>query len=763
MQNNPETPARQVSRPIVLPGSPGDPAYNGTPTRSPRPIALPVLADNIPDELKLLTQFVVWRYTWDIEAAKWTKPPLQPKDGNASSHNANEATYWTSFAFALSRYAESQSKPWRFDGIGLVLRPENNIVGFDLDDCHYPATGEVQPWALDLVHQASTYWEISPSGTGLRGFGYGRKPGSRCRTGDFEMYASDRYLCLSGRHLDGTPTTIEPIQAAIDVIYAAQFPDDHHRTGAPTGNGTGPASYDDMVILDAARKARNAKKFIRLYDHGDLRTYVHKDGRPDPSRADLALVRMLSFYTTADDQLDRLVRSSRLCRPKWESRADYRASTIAKAVASTHEHWAGPPPSVSNDDDHEAHTQEAGEGHEATQDSTIGPPLTLPEVIDVFKRWLHMPHLLGALHVLLGTYAANQIPGDPLWLMIVGGSGWGKTALLLSMIRLPRVHLASTFTEASLLSGTARKEKCKDATGGILKTIGTFGYLLCKDFTSVLSMNRESSTVMLAALREIFDGSWTRHVGVDGGRTLHWEGKLALIAGCTGAIDRFHAVVGALGERFCSYRLQDLDAKAQGNMALKLAGKEMAMRSELTDAVVRLFAGVQFPKTPPALTAAEQESLVALATLAAHCRSAVERDSYRRDIDLILDAEAPARLALSLLRLYGGMQAIGVEVSDARPLIAKVALDCMPALRHQLFDRLMPTEDHFKTDELAVALGHPTQTTRRSLEDLAAQGIVHRHKANKSDEWSIDDEAYTLFSIANKVFPYTFPEDRAKK
>jgi hypothetical protein len=89
-----------------------------------------------------------------------------------------------------------------------------------------------------------------------------------------------------------------------------------------------------------------------------------------------------------------------------------------------------------------------------------------------------MPHLIGALYVLLGTYAANRMSGDPLWLMLVGGSGWGKTELLISIMRLPHVYLASTLTEASLLSGTSRRDKGKDSTGGVLRKIGLFGYVV---------------------------------------------------------------------------------------------------------------------------------------------------------------------------------------------------------------------------------------------------------------------------------------------
>ena len=99
------------------------------------------------------------------------------------------------------------------------------------------------------------------------------------------------------------------------------------------------------------------------------------------------------------------------------------------------------------------------------------------------------------------------------------------------------------------------KEKVRDAKGGLLRQIGAFGVILCKDFTSVLSMHRDTRGPVLAALREIYDGAWVRHVGVDGGRTLAWSGKVALIAGCTPMIDSHHAVMAAMGERFMLYRL----------------------------------------------------------------------------------------------------------------------------------------------------------------------------------------------------------------
>jgi len=94
----------------------------------------------------------------------------------------------------------------------------------------------------------------------------------------------------------------------------------------PTVNTT----LTDEEVVALCRKARNAPKFERLYDRGNLSDY---DG--DESRADQALVSMMAFYTQDAGQLDNLFHGSALYRPeKWGKRADYRRRTIEKALGN---------------------------------------------------------------------------------------------------------------------------------------------------------------------------------------------------------------------------------------------------------------------------------------------------------------------------------------------------------------------------------------------------------------------------------------------
>jgi hypothetical protein len=151
-------------------------------------------------------------------------------------------------------------------------------------------------------------------------------------------------------------------------------------------------------------------------------------------------------------------------------------------------------------------------------------PCTIEETLGVFERWLILPNRTP-VYAMLGTVAANLLPGDPVWLGIIGPPSSAKTEILNSISTLPHVVQAATLTPAGLLSGTSKKQYDKTAKGGLLRQIGDFGIIALKDFGSILSMRPDAKAEVLAALREVYDGAWTRHLGIDGGRTLAWSGK----------------------------------------------------------------------------------------------------------------------------------------------------------------------------------------------------------------------------------------------
>jgi hypothetical protein len=386
---------------------------------------------------------------------------------------------------------------------------------------------------------------------------------------------------------------------------------------------------------------------------------------------------------------------------------------------------------------------DVGERYEPDPDTAIvtrpvrSGEASLDEVVATFRRWLYLPDA-GALYVTLATVAANRLPADPVWLLLVGPSSVGKTELLVSLTGLDEIVSAAALTEASLLSGVPRKDVTKGATGGLLRKIGDYGILALKDFGSVLSMRREARSAVLGALREIYDGSWNRPMGVDGGRVLSWSGKLGLVAGVTTVVDRHHALMDSLGSRFALYRLDVGDRDEQTRRALAHHGKERDMRGELRDVVTDFFAGLELEELP-GLLADDVERIVSLAGFVTRARSPVERDSFAaREIELVPDAEGGPRLGGMLASLLSGLRVVGLDDEAAWPLVEKVALDSMPATRRRVLEHL-DAVDKTTTKAAATLLGLPTTTTRRVLEDLAAHGVVGRSAGdnNTADVWRL--------------------------
>jgi RecA-family ATPase len=123
-------------------------------------------------------------------------------------------------------------------------------------------------------------------------------------------------------------------QAELDALTRKYLTDPDSRPDTRVALDDKPTAGDEEIIA-LCRKARNATKFADLFDAGNTSAYGGDD-----SRADLALVSHMAFYTQDPGQLDRLYRRSALRRRKWDEkrgRLTYGERTIAKALEGVRE------------------------------------------------------------------------------------------------------------------------------------------------------------------------------------------------------------------------------------------------------------------------------------------------------------------------------------------------------------------------------------------------------------------------------------------
>jgi hypothetical protein len=276
----------------------------------------------LPSELLTYNHWVAWKY--ETRNGKPTKIPVDPKTGyNAAT---NQPGTWGSYEETISFLG---ARP-ECVGIGFMFSADDPYVGIDLDKRRSTENNEIESWAQEIIDQANSYTEISPSGTGVHIWVKGELPAGGRRKGQIEMYFAGRYFTMTGNHLSGTPSTIEDRNRELQTIHARIFGKDE-ADQAQNDQTPKNTNLTDEEVISKAKSAADGDKFQKLWQ-GEFDDY------PSHSEADLALCSMLAFWTNGDvERVDGLFRQSGLMRDKWdEARSGdgktYGQLTIERAI-----------------------------------------------------------------------------------------------------------------------------------------------------------------------------------------------------------------------------------------------------------------------------------------------------------------------------------------------------------------------------------------------------------------------------------------------
>lgn len=262
-------------------------------------------AKNIPEELRQIAQWCMWRTI--TRDGKDTKIPFQPNEAPAKS---NDPETWCTFTEAMEAYNKGG-----WDGIGFVFSSEDPYVGIDLDGCRDIQTGVVAPWARSLILELASYAEVSPSRTGVKIWvrgGWTHAGGHKVTVKDaprlvdktpaIEIYDSLRYFTVTGQRLAGQ-SVIADRQEQLDAIRNRFW------ENSPVPSAAGHNEWrSESAVIDRARKYLQKMEV----------SVSGQDGHGKAFKA--ACVLVLGFELSQDDALQLLREWNQGCQPPWSER-----------------------------------------------------------------------------------------------------------------------------------------------------------------------------------------------------------------------------------------------------------------------------------------------------------------------------------------------------------------------------------------------------------------------------------------------------------
>ena len=188
--------------------------------------------DTFPAELLTLDRWFVWALDdgRKIPRAPWANP-----DHIDKYVSYKDESNWVDFETAddwaakVDRFGHASCIPAYADNT------EERLIFFDFDDCRDPETGAIhgQAWAFIEQYGLSAY--LSTSGTGVHAFGWGSLPEGYKPSFEIalpsweyddephlEVYASARFMALTGEHIAGTPVGVPDLDELAHELFEAK-------------------------------------------------------------------------------------------------------------------------------------------------------------------------------------------------------------------------------------------------------------------------------------------------------------------------------------------------------------------------------------------------------------------------------------------------------------------------------------------------------------------------------------------------------------
>ncbi len=388
----------------------------------------------------------------------------------------------------------------------------------------------------------------------------------------------------------------------------------------------------------------------------------------------------------------------------------------------------------------------------------------LAVIKDFRKAGIHLTdNFIDAILVTIATAISVRVPGDSVWLFLVGPPGSGKTLSIDSFQKCPDHGVfLSKLSAQSLVSGY----RTGDGTDPSLLPTLNGKCLFVKDYTAIKAMPTTQQEELYGILRDCYD----KHVRIiygNGEQREYGEGKpggpidFSMVAGVTDVIHGDNRAT--LGERFLKFEIlcEDYDPELQIRAAITnvvelIRGDDLVQES-MSAFVQHLTDNLNVDKLPT-VPQWVQERLIAIAQIAAYLRATVHRTGA--DMTYRPRPEIGTRLAKQLVKMGRSLAyVLGKKTIDQEVyrLMEKLAFDTvvgwsLEIVRHLI--SLLQKDTGCSALEISTALQVSKTFINRKLNDLRELRVVEYVNAptlkpgHPTHLWRINPDFLTLWKTA---------------
>ena len=379
-----------------------------------------------------------------------------------------------------------------------------------------------------------------------------------------------------------------------------------------------------------------------------------------------------------------------------------------------------------------------------------------------FKERLHFnKDMEETLLITLATALSTRIPGDPLWIYVVGPPGCGKSMILQAFMHAKNCLFRSKLTATSFISGM----KQEDGSDPSLLAQLDGNTLLIKDFTAIKSMPIVVQENLYGILRDAYDGSVLVEYG-NGVKRNYPQVHFSIVAGITDVVHGDNRA--ALGERFLKVEMipsnKVYDQEAQIRASLKNVINNIRAEEGLKDSVEAFVYHLEQTidlDTLPDVPEWVIDRIVSLCQIIGLLRACVLRERSE-EVSYRPRPEIGTRLANQILKLgracalIRGKDSIDEEIYG---LMERVAFSTAHGYQSEIVRELIETPQGLTVEDLAANLQVSISSIQRRLNDLQELTIVmsgkrkDKRRGRPTNVWKVSDTMRGHWNNANVKIP----------